>query len=210
MLRRALGFTLILPPLLAGCGGSGGSSARDFRVLPASVANPSAQAVSADGSVVAGIYFTGPLTIHPAAAVWTNGRELGSSEVSFRSAEAVNGDGSVIVGSGLAAGIGSDVVAVRWTKVSGATQITMPTPTLNSFASGVDDTGTIIVGGESSTTDGVPHAFRWVNGTVTILPALLGETSSQANAVSSEGTVTVGQAGAHAVKWLGTEAPVAL
>jgi len=206
---------LLVPILLAGCGGSGNSSPASFRSLTSKFPSPGAIAVSADGSTITGIGYYNPLSINTTGTAWQAGVEFSpwtASETTFRSGIAVNADGTVIVGTGLApvSGLSTGIVAYRWDPVNGGVVIPMPESTVSAWANGVDGSGDIVVGTEYSATDSKSKGFRYDHGAVTILPTLGTEPYWFANAVSADGTTTVGLAGAHAVKWIGTDAPTSL
>jgi uncharacterized membrane protein len=123
----------------------------------------------------------------------------------------VNPDGSVVVGGSSLTTAGASVYqAFRWTQALGLKNLGSIAPAGYSVAHGTSDDGTVVVGMTSvpATEPGFPnqlHAFRWVltnpatgAGTTTDL----GPATSEAMAVSSDGSVIVGHgAGTRAFRW---------
>lgn len=158
-----------------------------------------ANAVSANGSVVTGIYATD----YPAfseAIRWTSatGRQgLGYLDEGGRTrGMAVSADGNVIVGlSGGPSGFERQQ-AFRWTEDEGMQGIGGLPGSVLSYAWGVSDDGTVIVGDSYIPDDGstrVRHAFRWAEGVgmqgLGTLPGMIG---SIAMDTTADGLVVVG------------------
>ena len=110
------------------------------------------------------------------------------------SAAAVSGDGSTVVGQ-MQFSAGGFGEPFRWTETDGSHQLGTLSPTgfRSGFASGVSEDGSLVVG--SSASDNVIEAFTW-----TIADGMLGlsllnidSTTSNANAVSGNGSVIVGE-----------------
>lgn len=159
-----------------------------------------ANAVSADGTTIVG---TGDSSNGTEAFRWTIGSGMqGLNDLSggvFHSeAFAVSSDGSVIVGRGTTSingGLGEQ--AFRWTQVGGIAGLGYLTGDPEgengvSYAYGVSGDGTIVVG-RSDDTGGL-HSFQWTSsGGMVGLGDLSGPPeSSEATAVSNDGSVIVG------------------
>ncbi len=165
----------------------------------------SANALSADGSVVVGygtsagrpIPSGGSTALTREAFRWTAATGLVSLGVLPGSylgtdARAVSADGSVIVGEGTnAAGFPE---AFRWTAATGLQSLGFLPSCNQSTATGVSADGSVIVG-YCIGTDYLSRAFRWTEaGGMVDLGALpSGYVVSRANAVSADGLVVVGQ-----------------
>ena len=111
----------------------------------------------------------------------------------------INADGSVVVGRGNSANFSSEE-SFRWTQSGGMVGLGVIAGTTQSSASGVNADGLVVVGGStnngsaSPTTGFFGEAFRWTqSGGMVGLGVISGGTRSQANAVSGDGTVVVGQ-----------------
>lgn len=106
------------------------------------------------------------------------------------SATDVSADGDVIVGFGTP--ITGPDRAFRWTETSGMVDLgNLPLGPADNRAFGVSADGTVIVG--SAAGIGRRNAFRWTNETGMVpLPELSGAIGSQANKVSTDGSVIVG------------------
>jgi probable HAF family extracellular repeat protein len=151
-------------------------------------------AVSADGSTVAGIVLAVPIGLE--AARWSQatgverlgdlaGGDFGSQ------AHAVSADGSVVVGDGASA---AGYEAFRWTAAIGMVGLgDLPGGEFGSYARGISSDGSTVVGGSTSELGG--EAFRWTEATGMVglgdLPG--GAFDSFANAVSADGSIIVGQ-----------------
>jgi probable HAF family extracellular repeat protein len=158
--------------------GSGLITASEFIAL----GQPSASAVSADGSVVVG-------TSDGSAWRWT--AETGFQQLTDEDgdvifhARGVSSDGSVIVGW---VGDWESREAAKWSDESGIVRLGLPGGALSS-ASGVSDDGSVIAG-YSYSTDPVVQAFRWTaaNG-IELLGVPEGFTRSMAGGVSADGSI---------------------
>ena len=149
-----------------------------------------AEGVSADGGTIVGRRFD-PAAMTSSAFGWTAaggmqdlGALPGGTGVSI--ALAASGDGSVIVGGADYANSFAESKSFIWTSATGMQDVGI---TGNSFANGVSDDGSVIVGFANGT------AYRWTaaNG-LQDLGTLPGFTSSVAEGVSADGTVVVGSA----------------
>ncbi len=107
---------------------------------------------------------------------------------------AVNSNGTAACGYSDNAG-GQDV-AIRWTNTGGTASMGfLPFGSINSYAQGIDNSGTIIAGyGDSG---GVTRAFRWTTGGgYQILPYAAGTSGfNRANGISGNGNVVTGVSG---------------
>jgi probable HAF family extracellular repeat protein len=165
-----------------------------------------ATAVTADGSFAVGqlnngtSFSGGPLPFSPIR--WTNtttvslGRPPG---VSSAGAFGMSADGSVVMiesgscGSGGCRNGGSGAQFFRWTQATGI----VPLGFGGGWGTGVSADGSVIVGYIPG-----PHAFRWTAATgAADLGTLNGAFSSEARAVSADGSVVVGESGGHAFRW---------
>ena len=170
--------------------------------------NSSANAVSANGSVIVGnSNLTGDIVNHAFKYSGTTMTDLGTLGGTSSAANGASADGSVIVGNSNLTG---DNVTHAF-KYSGTTMTDLGTlGGTNSFARGVSADGKVIVGYSATTGDSAFHAFKYVGTTMTDL-GTLGGTSSAAFGVSADGKVIVGysyltgNSGAfHAFKYVGT------
>lgn len=176
---------------------------KDLGPSPGGNDPPQAEAVSADGSVVAGFF---PLGLGDFEALrWdkTTGVE-GLGDLAGGATDSigrdVSGDGLTIVGNGTST-LGSE--AFRWTLAGGMVGLgDFAGGTFQSTAFGVSHDGSVIVG--RGRTAAGPEAFRWdaTNGLQSLTGLPVGTTSSEAIAVSSDGTIIAGSATSAA----GTEA----
>jgi probable HAF family extracellular repeat protein len=150
--------------------------------------------VSGDGTVLVGA--ANFAFADPVAFRWTEAgglEQLGFLSGGTGASEAfgISDDGSVIVGQSTQ---GDTDVAFRWTASGGVTALALPSGTLAAIAFAVSaDGGTAV--GSSNTAPRIFQATRWGSGaSATVLPALAGgQQTSVARAVSSGGTVIVGQ-----------------
>jgi probable HAF family extracellular repeat protein len=170
-----------------------------------STSGSSANAISADGSVVVGygtaagrpIPSGGSTALTREAFRWTAATGLVSLGVlpgSYQGTEAraVSADGSVVVGVGYNAS--SQPEAFRWTAADGLQSLGFLPGCNQSTATGVSADGSVIVG--FSEGSGIPEkAFRWTQagGMVELGTLPSGYVSSHANAISADGFVVVGQ-----------------
>jgi probable HAF family extracellular repeat protein len=170
-----------------------------------STSGSTANAISADGSVVVGygtaagrtIPSGGSTALTQEAFRWTSATGLVSLGVlsgSYLGTEArsVSADGSVIVGVGYNASGFPE--AFRWTAATGLQSLGFLPGCNQSTATGVSADGSVIVGFSKGT--GIPEkAFRWTQagGMVELGTLPSGYVSSHANAISADGLVVVGQ-----------------
>ncbi|MEF2145982.1 MAG: autotransporter domain-containing protein [Desulfovibrionaceae bacterium] len=177
--------------------------------------------VSSDGSVVVGFIRTGG---NDQAHYWTGGvlTPLGFLDTTgtyFKSdAKAVSADGSVVVGYSQNNSGYSE--AFRWTGGTmtglGFLDDTIATP--SSHAQAVSADGSVVAGWSDNSSDNM-EAFRWVSdgtptgGTMTGLGILAGYDFSEAQGISSDGSVVVGVATTHgyttseAFRWVSDGTP---
>lgn len=187
-------------------------------VLPG-YSNSTANAISADGSMMVGAVYNGGYPNSNWEAVhWSRtyissfspytynyfvglGYLPGGSN-SFSNANAVSGDGTVIVGSSTSAN--AEREAFRWTEATGMVGLGFLPGGTGSEASFVSDDGRVIVGGASFYDTSRHAAFRWTEETgMTDLGGLPGAVVTVPFAMSRDGRFVVGQSG----DWsLGTEA----
>lgn len=172
-----------------------------FHVPPGGEAGIESEAaqVSADGTVVVGASKTADTVWH--AVKWTaSGVELipePSGQWAGRSsAFGVSGDGSVIAGMGT---LPSGDRGFRWTAAGGTellTQVPAGSVLDNSWANGVSDDGTTIVGRVGLDGEPLQRACAWRSsspgGDLTL--SVLSDVYSEAYSVSADGTVAVGYA----------------
>jgi len=158
-----------------------------------------AGALSADGNTVVGSSNTSGYS-NGHAFSWTNGTmtDLGTFGGTYSHSAAVSADGSVVVGYAQIPGAGYNH-AFRWT-VGGAMIDIGTAGGRYSNATAVSADGSTVIG------DSANGAFRWNNGTGTIL-GTLGGTFSTAKAVSADGSIVVGYSvlpgntSQHAFRW---------
>ena len=172
-----------------------------------------ANAVSADGSVVAGGATFGSSWMHHAFRWTIDGgmQDLGDLTVGGTGQSVVNAisaDGSVIVGWASYSPIVSH--AFRWTSAGGMQDLgDFYNGMGGSFASGVSAVGRVVVGEATSSSGRKYRAFRWTSeGGMQDLGDLTatGTEWSTATAVSADGNVVVGRAAYdssryHAFRW---------
>jgi uncharacterized membrane protein len=148
----------------------------------------SAQDVSGDGSVVAGMLRSSWNTNR--AVFWKNAAT--PVDIGMGIARGASFDGSVIVGGTVTLAGSGD--SFRWKESTGTTVLTKPTGYVASVANAVSADGTVIVGGlrtwDSALKD---NAYRWTESTgMVALPIVAGWSRAIANAVSADGSVIVG------------------
>lgn len=126
---------------------------------------------------------------------------------SYSSAYAVSGDGSTIVGRSSSA---NGYEAFRWTAAGGMIGLGIASGSTSSVGTSVSSDGAVIVGYNSNDGGSVQQAFRWTaSGGMTTLGSYPGpSTSSDARAISGDGTTVVGgnqsAAGTEAYSWNAT------
>jgi probable HAF family extracellular repeat protein len=115
-------------------------------------------------------------------------------------ATGVSGDGSVVVGIGdgeLSSGTGQ---AFRWTQETGMVGLgDLPGGQFNSQARAISTDGQVIVGMGSIASG--PAAFRWEDGVMTSIGTLAPGLTTEAFALSADGSVIVGRSGTDAFIW---------
>jgi probable HAF family extracellular repeat protein len=158
------------------------ASFRGLGDLPGGSFYSYAHDVSADGSVVVGygISASGLEAVRWENGIITSMGDLPGGDSESR-AYSVSTDGSVIVGYGTST---SGDEAVYW-KNDTVTRLGA------TAALDVSADGSVIVGYSYSSVLGF-EAIRWVNGNMTVLGHLLGQTDSAATSISADGLVVVG------------------
>lgn len=166
--------------------------------LPGNQDYSRAQAISADGSVIAGT------AIKPGvgrqAVIWTRAKgmvvlgDLGGTHQS--SGSGISADGKVVVGAtstATSAAVDTDAIAFRWTKKGGMVALgTLPNAS-TSRATGISANGKVAVG--TCSTNGKMQACRWVGtGPAQGLGFISGYDNSVLWHTSRDGSVAVGQA----------------
>ncbi len=183
-----------------------GSGMQSLGILSGYTVRSLGQALSSDGSVVACI--SEGINNNARACRWTAATGiqslgvLGSGSASY--ARAISADGSVIVGSSYAGGF-SGAVATRWTAATGMQSLGGD----GSTAAAITPDGTVIVG--TDPVDGYLQAAFWTSpGVPHHLNVLPGADSSEAFAVSVDGSIAAGYSGdqfngtfERAVRWTG-------
>jgi uncharacterized membrane protein len=174
-----------------------------------------ASALSSDGSAIAGTMYNSIAYPPPSRAYRRVGSgplvDLGVVPGNTRSfARGISGDGNTVVGGcEWSSSTGAVGQAFRWTPQGGIQGLgfAFPNGTL-SRASGISRDGSTIVGlSQSGGTAGHQDAFVWREGQgMQALPGLPGNGWTEANAVSADGRVIVGDAettlhGLDAVRW---------
>lgn len=190
---------LLLPLVLAAADARGEVLFQGLGFLSDTFKQSVATAVSADGSVIAGISNAGSYNQPPYgfehAFRWTAatgmvdlGDVQGGTTQSF--AEGISGDGGVIVGQSVVPGY----QAMRWSASTGMVSLgTLPGGNY-SIARAASYDGSVVVGGSNTTELG--GAFRWTAATGMVnLGVLPGANGSSALAVSADGNVIVGGSG---------------
>lgn len=177
--------------------------------LPQSAASGVANAISGDGSVVAGSFYASNL---PTAFRWSDGTTtmlLAGVESGSSDALGISADGKVIVGRAQVPGSGFQQEAVRWV---GDATTAQPLGKLDnsdvSAAYAASSDGSVIVGVATTQSNG-QRAFRWATTTEQMadLGVLAGGSRSLAYAVSSDGSIVVGESSTasgptRAVRWV--------
>ncbi len=166
----------------------------------------SANAISADGSVIVGYgYITGDTAFRAFKYIGSTMSDLGTLGGTDSSANAISANGSVIVGNSSITGD----TAIHAFKYVGSTMSDLGTlGGTGSSANAISADGLVIVG-LSSTAGGTTHAFKYVGSTMSDL-GTLGGTYSSAKAISADGSVIVGDSSItgdtafHAFKYAGS------
>lgn len=199
---RLILCALPLAACLPGCGDSGSSTPRaTFRSLGilSGYASSQANALSADGSVVAGTSAT--TAGNRQAFRWT--AQQGMSGLGFlsggsvSSATGASADGTVIVGDADASGGSPLTAGFRWTAQAGLQRIAALPGSALCSASDVSGDGTVVAG---TCLQGANTAFRWTAAAGPVALSRLGLGSNQqgtASAISRDGSVIAG--GGHPV-----------
>lgn len=154
-----------------------------------------ADAVSADGSVVAGSA--------PDAYQWTQGGGIGSISAlpgnSMNHAHGISADGSVVVGASSHFGVDT---AFRWTLEGGTEALVIPGSS-SSDALGISGNGMTIVGTFTDTATSGQSAFVWTSTSVITLTSLSMDSGvvTAAYAVSEDSAIAVGVSDNRAALW---------
>jgi hypothetical protein len=105
----------------------------------------------------------------------------------------VSRDGKLVVGADYDNGVGSR--AAKWDESGGAQLLSPPGPSRRALATNAD--GTVIVGSGQMVPPIIRNTetgpFAWINGAPEVLLPLLGYVGGEANAVSGDGSVIVGE-----------------
>lgn len=162
-----------------------------------------AQAVSSDGSVVAGYmgYYAFGNNDTDQAFIWTQPSGLvalgylgGGGAVPDSTANAISADGTIVVG--LSKDANNNFQAFRWTQATGMVGLgflSNTVPNRSSEAYGITPDGSVIVG-TSTDANNKSEAFRWTQATGMVGLGFLNpnDVTSTAFAVSANGQVVVG------------------
>lgn len=163
--------------------------------------------MSADGSIIVGTSKDGPTPFLTHAFRWTNASGMvslgGLNSNADSEANAISADGKTIVGSAVNLSGSTTREAFRWTAESGMVSLgTLGGSTAYAYA--VSANGNVIVGESRTAVEGQgPRAFRWTSATgMESLGTLSSGDYSSAKAVSADGNIVVGVAGAfRAFRW---------
>lgn len=152
------------------------------------------RAISADGSVVAGVRGSvdGNVTVESPSFRWT--RATGRfTDLALIVVNALSSDGSTLAGGG----VFQPGRAFRWTEAAGLQSLLNGDPVAPSTATAVSDDGSVIVGTLATPTNpGHDYrAFRWTPSGVTILEPPAGFAWTEAAGVSGDGATVVGTVG---------------
>lgn len=150
----------------------------------------SANAVSADGSIVTGNA--------PNAVFWTESKGAQSLPAlnggNRSNANGISADGTTIVGYATDGLAGNATRAVRWTN-GGVTNLGTLNGGTYSFAAATSANGEVVVGSAANGPAGNVHAFRWTMvGGMQDLGLLTFGTYATGQAVSADGNIVVGEA----------------
>lgn len=169
----------------------------------------SLQAVSQDGSIVAGTAVIGGLAQAMRGDIggWVQLLGVGADGAEQSVASGVSGDGSVVVGW-LTWNGATERRPFRWTQATGMQTLSGFESHSHALATGISGDGNVVVGDIYSGAAVTPHAYRWTaSGGIDLLPHVSGGTSSHAAATNRDGSVVVGTAygssfgGARAFRW---------
>lgn len=201
-IHSQLSVLLAIGSLLANEAVLAQSSFIDLGTLNSSMDFSVANAISADGSVVAGISGGFDVSVNSRAFIWTQAGgmvSLGSLNNGLNSeAYGISADGTVVVGRANDGNLANAYRAFRWTKANGMASLGALNDASYSVAYGVSADGRVVVGvaGDSNFED---RAFRWTERTgMTSLGGLANGSASYAYATSADGSVVVGVAGTDA------------
>lgn len=207
-LERALYPAVFLSSLVS----FGVSQAAEFIPLGGvSVGGPNVRSISDDGSIVIG---RETLTPESSGFHWT----ASTGMVPFDAPDAtvmpgafgmaLSGDGSIAAITGHTAGSPADYRAYHWTETGGYTNLGgLDQDAILTVAHDISRDGGVIVGWSRArkTSDGLQwlaDAFRWTEQTGMVsLGTLDSEAGSEANAISSNGEVVVGESAGEAFRW---------
>jgi len=163
-----------------------------------------ARAVSADGWVITGQDPTGAVSHTSGVAVWDHGipvRIDPSSSHTGPFGSALSADGRVLVGTHREyADPEHHSVAFRYEAGAYGDLGSFPGGAAPSSALDVSADGSVVVGWAMAA-DGQREAFRWESGVMVGLGRLPGETWSEAQGVSPDGSSVVGRSDSHAFLW---------
>ncbi len=166
------GTAVVISCLICACAlrAHGAAMFQPLGDLPGGEFGSGAAGVSGEGSVVVG---TGSIAGSPSSEGfrWSTGGggmvplgDLpGSSYYSY--AAGASHDGSVVVGSSSAT---AGITTYRWTAGSGMVALPMPTGSFATWGNDVSADGNVVVG-EASLTAGGAQAFRWTQGTGSVM-----------------------------------------
>ncbi|WP_169055402.1 autotransporter domain-containing protein [Rhizobium sp. P44RR-XXIV] len=149
-----------------------------------------ARAINYDGSVYVGSTMSSEVT-HAARITASGMEDLGTLGGTYAVAIGVSDDGSALTGASYLTG-NAAVHAFYWSTSTNSLLDIGTLGGIQSLGMAISGDGTTVVG-QSSLNSGEVHAFRWpVNGQMTDLGVLDGDDSSQAVAVSRNGSVVAG------------------
>jgi uncharacterized membrane protein len=158
----------------------------------------SADGVSGNGSVVAGMIVVSPGELQHLYR-WTRGGgtvDLGTPlGRDFTLVNDVSDDGSTIVGfaSNGDVDLGGTIQAFRWTQTGGYSSLGTVPGYAHSTASAVSGDGSVVVGDVLRDSHSLDEGARWTAGTgMVLLPLPAGQSWGLPNDVSGDGTVVVG------------------
>lgn len=187
--------------------------ASGMAALTPSGSSSEAEAVSADGSVIAGSSTVGLSRWTSGGGAVSIGLLPGGNNGAVRG---ISGNGNVIVGGSSSANSTSGYYeAFRWTAQNGMTGLgDLSGGVFGSFAEGVSADGNVVVGSANSAAG--QEAFRWneIDGMMSLGDLAGGEVDSKAWDVSGDGSVIVGYgtgaSGRRAFRWTSSAGMISL